>query len=205
MLDHLVYATDDVDRSVDELEVLLGVRASQGGQHPGRGTRNALLALGDASYLEIVGPDAAQPVSPSPRWFSVDTLTAPRIVTWAAKAVHLETLRATAAREGIDIGAVANGERTRPDGVKLQWQLTSPLTVIADGIVPFFIDWGTSAHPAVSAAPGLTLVELRAEHPKPGDVQGILLSLGVTLSVHYASTPALIATIDGPRGRIELR
>jgi hypothetical protein len=52
-VDHLVYATPDLDRGIDEIEKLLGVRASPGGQHQGRGTRNALVALGPTAYLEI--------------------------------------------------------------------------------------------------------------------------------------------------------
>ena len=60
MVDHLVYATPDVEQSVAELEARLGVRASPGGQHLGLGTYNALLALGEACYLEIVGPDPLQ-------------------------------------------------------------------------------------------------------------------------------------------------
>ena len=36
-VDHLVYATPDLDSGVEEIEKLLGVRATPGGQHPGRG------------------------------------------------------------------------------------------------------------------------------------------------------------------------
>lgn len=98
--------------------------------------------------------------------------------------------------------AIKCGRRTWMDGVELAWQLTSPLAVIDYGVVPFFIDWGALAHPALSAAQGLTLVDLRAEHPLSDQVQRMLTLLGVTLNVRYGTTPALIATIDGPHGRI---
>ena len=70
---------------VEQLEKLLGVRATPGGQHPGAGTRNALIALGPTTYLEVVGPDPDQPQPDNTRLFGVDGLTAPRLVTWAAK------------------------------------------------------------------------------------------------------------------------
>lgn len=205
LIDHLVYATPDVDQSITELEARFGIRASLGGQHAGKGTRNALLALGSRTYLEIVGPDHAQPTPESPRWFDIDTLTAPRLVTWAVHGSALTQLAKNAARKDVHLGDVLAGNRTRPDGVRLLWEYTDPRTMMSEGLVPFFIDWGVSPHPAARAAHGLTLVELRAEHPSPDSVVRMLDVLNVVIPVTKASASALCAIIDGPNGRMELR
>jgi len=204
-VDHLVYATPDLNRGVEEIEKLLGVRATPGGQHPGRGTRNALIALGPATYLEIIAPDPEQPPPETPRPFGIDGLKGSRLVAWAAKGVDLERLRDEAARKGARLGNVMSGSRRRPDGVLLSWRYTDPKTVLADGLVPFFIDWGQSPHPANTAAPGASLIALRAEHPDAQRVQRLLRELGLDLPVQSGATPALVAIIDSPRGRVELR
>lgn len=204
-VDHLVYGAPDLDAGVERIEQLLGVRATPGGRHPGGGTRNALLALGPATYLEIIGPDPDQPRPSEPRTFGIDDLTTPRLVAWAAKATSLEQLVQDAKRNGITLGAVSSGSRRTPAGALLAWRYTSPRVVLADGLVPFFIDWGTTTHPARGAASGARLVDLRAEHPDPARVRTVLKKLGLDLPVAPAPAPALVATIDGPRGRLELR
>lgn len=204
-VDHLVYATPDLQAGIDRIERLLGVRASPGGQHPGRGTRNALVSLGAGTYLEIVGPDPDQPPPAQPRPFAIDDLKEPRLMAWAAKGTGLEQLARDAARGGVTLGEVIAGSRRRTDGVMLTWRYTDPRTVVADGLVPFFIDWGSTPHPAVSAAQGASLVALRAEHPDPLRVQNALRQVRIELAVGRGPRPALVAVVSGPRGRVELR
>lgn len=204
-VDHLVYATPDLQIGVERVERMLGVRASPGGQHPGRGTRNALLSLGPGAYLEIIGPDPDQPPPAQPRPFGIDDLKEPRLVTWAAKGKDLEQLASTAQSRGVKLGDVTSGSRRRGDGVMLSWRYTDPRTVVADGVVPFFIDWGKTPHPATTATQGASLVALRAEHPDAEQVQRMLSGLGLDLKVQPGSRTALIAIISSPRGRVELR
>jgi len=204
-LDHLVYATPDLNLGIDTIEKLLGVRATVGGQHPGLGTRNALVALGPTSYLEIIGPDPEQPKPAGPRRFGIDELKAPRIVRWVAKSNELEKVAATAAQKSVKLGPVIPGSRKRPDGVVLAWRYTDPNVVEANGLIPFFIDWGTSPHPSATAARGAMLINVRAEHPDAERVQKMIEALGLDLRVQKGSAPAIIATIESPRGRVELR
>ena len=205
LVDHLVLATPDLQRGIDVIEQQLGVKATPGGQHPGLGTRNALVALGPTSYLEIIGPDPDQPKPAGPRRFGIDDLKAPRIVRWVVKSSELEAVSARAARSNVTLGVVMPGSRRRPDGVVLSWRYTDPNTVAADGLVPFFIDWGASPHPALTAARGASLVQLRAEHPDLERVQRMLDRLGLDLRITRGFPPAIIATIDSPHGRVELR
>jgi hypothetical protein len=202
-VDHLVYAVPVLEQGIADMEKLLGVRASFGGPHPGRGTHNALLSLGPTVYLEIIARDPNQTVEP--RLFGIGKLDRARLVSWAANGTALEELQHTAANNGIAVGAVAAGARQRPDGVMLAWRYTDPGVAGTDGVIPFFIDWGTSAHPARTAPTGATLAELRAQHPSAALIQKQLQQLGLSLPVDTGPSPALIAIIAGPRGRVELR
>lgn len=204
-VDHLVYATLDLGRGVEEIENLLGVRATPGGQHPGRGTRNALIALGPSSYLEIIAPDPQQPEPKQPRSFGIDKLKRSKLVAWFVKASDLSRFRNEAVRLGVPYGEVMSGSRRRPDGTELSWHFTDASVLVGDGLVPLLIDWGQSPHPASTAAKGASLVALQAEHPNPESIRKMLRDLAVDLEVKAGSNVELIATIECPRGQVKLR
>lgn len=205
MVDHLVYAGPDLHAAADKVEALLGVKATPGGPHPGRGTRNMLIAIGPSAYIEIIGPDPEQPKPVLPRPFGIDALRESKLVTWSAKESDLAGRVRAAAGRGVSLGALGEGSRQRPDGLLLKWNYTDPRTVVADGLVPFFINWGATPHPAASAVKGGTLVALRAEHPDAERIRTTLGQLAIVMPVQQAASISLIATIDTPRGRIELR
>jgi hypothetical protein len=204
MLDHLVYAVPNLDAAIDELQERTGVRPERGGSHPGRGTQNALLGLGVVMYLEIIGPDAAQP-GPAEPWLGIDESMSPRLATWAAKSPDIDAQVAHAKAAGYDPGPVVAGNRRRPDGSMLEWRLTVRPEPAGSGLVPFLIDWGLSDHPSKAAPRGCRLTSLSAVHPRAASVSATLGALRVSLTVVEGHPPALIAVLDTPRGSVELR
>ena len=203
-VDHLVYAAPDLAAAVDRLEARLGVRAAVGGRHPSEGTRNFLMALGPAVYLEIVGPDTEAAAPSRPRWFGIDERREARLVAWAARGEDLERVAAAAAAAGVRLGPVGSGSRQTADGHVLSWRFTDPRAVVEGGVVPFLIDWGRTPHPALSAPRGAILEGLRAEHPDPERVQKALAALDLTLPVCRGPVPALMALLETPNGAVEL-
>ena len=204
LADHLVIAAPDMDSAVDALEERIGVRASAGGKHPGIATHNCLLSLSDTCYLEVIGPDPSQTPPDFPRPFRIDELTEPALVTWAIKESDLEGRLAAARESGYDPGQIMPLSRQSPHGL-LEWRLTMRQERAGGGIVPFLIDWGATPTPALTSAKGCTLIDLRAEHPDPDEVQRLLGTLGVELRVDEAPEPAMIALLDTPNGEIEVR
>src|ERR1700731_931484 len=148
VLDHILLGCNDLNRGIAFVEEHTGVRAAFGGVHPGRGTRNALLSLGERHYLEIIAPDPQQAGAPDTR--NLRKLAEPRLVGWAAHPGDISQFAAHLRSAGIDFEGPTPGSRKRPDGRLLQWK-TLNLKNNDQGILPFFIEWqADSPHPSTA-------------------------------------------------------
>jgi len=200
LLDHILLGCNDLDHGISFVEQNTGVRAAFGGVHPGRGTRNALLSLGERRYLEIIAPDPEQTEVPDA--YGLRRLDQPRLVTWAAHPGDIQALADRLKKAGIAAEGPTPGSRKRPDGRLLQWK-TLNLEDTRNGLLPFFIEWSAdSLHPSADSPKGCTLVRFEALTPDVGALAATLKQLDLDLPVAKAGAAQLRAVIAGPKGNL---
>ena len=197
MIDHILFAVPNLAEGVAEFRQRVGVDPVKGGSHTNLGTANYLVGLGGTAYFEIIGPDPDQPDPAQPRPLGIDNLTASRVVGWCARPPDLDRTVDVARSRGYDPGTPRAMSRRAADGTLLTWRLTSFPTDPADALVPFLIDWGTSAHPSANL-PTLPLQSLEAEHPDPDLIRMRLAALDIDLPVRTGPEPRLVVTLQGP-------
>ena len=83
--------------------------------------------------------------------------------------------------------------------------LDSHLRVPHLALVPFFIDWMDSVHPAKTAPRGGSLVKIEVVTPVPDRLRGIYKVLGLDITIASAPVAGFCATIDSQKGRQNLR
>jgi hypothetical protein len=200
--DHLILGCNDLDLGIALVEERTGVRAAAGGAHPGRGTRNALLALGPGRYLEIIARDPAQSTL---AWFpALAEMREPRLLGWAARTPDLDALAPRLRGAGIGFQGPTAGSRTRADGTTLRWR-TLMLADDQHGLLPFFIAWAPDAvHPSADSPSGCVLTRFAIEAPDPDRLAALTRVLGVSVPVAHAPAPRLLASVEGPAGTLDV-
>ena len=204
LLDHLLLGSPDLQSGIEFVEEHTGVRATFGGVHPGRGTQNALLSLGERRYLEIIAPDPAQPGVKNPIASNLHSLTEPRLIGWAAHPGSVSAFAEKLRAAGVKFEGPTPGSRKRPDGKLLNWQIVS-LADTASGLLPFFIEWGQdSVHPSADAPKGCSLLSFAAETPDPEKLATTLKTLNLDLPITKAEKSRLHAIISGSKGNLDV-
>jgi hypothetical protein len=185
-LDHLSYACgpDGLASTVARLSDRLGVAIPRGGVHPGYGTANAIAALTDGVYLEVVGALEHPAADKAPFGQAVKRRTQAG-GGWLAWVIAVEDLAPIEHR--LERPAV-EGHRVRPDGALLRWRQIGVSDTIANPLLPFFVQWASDPH----------------EHPAVGQVAGVRLT-GLELAGNPADLSAWLPdAVDDPLDDVDI-
>ncbi len=210
-LDHIVVAAHDLKQGVAWLAERLGVTLPAGGIHKTMGTHNHLMQLGEQSYLELIAINPAAQVPGVPRWFNLDQdllrqslKNEPRLITWVMNTSNLKQLTDSVE---FDIGKPTALSR---DNLSWEIAVTDDGRLIADGLLPYCLQWHSSPHPSTGMANlGCTLNSLTLFHNRVNWLEDRLQALGARQLVEVESiddsqAPYLSAVIDCPLGQVTL-
>jgi Glyoxalase-like domain len=199
-IDHVIVGIADLEQGIRLLTELTGVTPERGGQHPGRGTQNALLSLGPRTYLELLAP-AGEPSEEMKFLAGLQKLTP---IGWAIGARDLDATKSRLEAADFRVSAPRDGSRVRPDGQVLRWR-TAALEDVPGDLTPFLIEWSAQTpHPATTSPAGCTLESLEIGGPKIESLAKLVTELRLGATVHDGTAPELSLTLDCPAGRVTL-
>ncbi len=197
-IDHLVWYCADLVKGRDEIAAHLNAAPAYGGEHPGEATANWLLALGPSTYLEILGRDGAQSeASLDP---AIRALSGSGLYHWAVSGADLGALQKKARLAGLSGSELVSGGRMMPGGQRLSWTCFGLHSHEFGALVPFFIDWLGSEHPAMSAPPGARLSKFEVFTPRAAELRRLYGLLGLEFAVVERAWPGFSATLESRRG-----
>ncbi len=210
-LDHIVIAAATLKQGADYIRSTLGVEIPKGGVHQTMGTHNCLMQLGNDAYLEVIAINPGGNAPASPRWFGLDTTLLraairhkPRLITWIINTPEIHQLVGSA---GFDLGTPIALSR---DELKWEIALTDDGRLLADGMLPYCIQWHSRPHPSRGMADrGCLLQSLTIHHNRPRWISGRLDAIEASHLVDVepladTRAPYLSAIIDTPTGTLTL-
>jgi Glyoxalase-like domain len=193
----------DLAAAAREIEARHGLASIEGGRHPGWGTANRIVPLGE-TYLELVAvvdeSEAAQ--SAFGRWVARMHPKLAEPLGWAVRTHQLDDV---AQRLGLTVDA---GSRAGRDGRLVRWRLAGIEQAAAEPSLPFFIEWehGTSLPgraPATHRAGAVQIAELQLD----GDVDRVTAWLGghrLPVTVRPGAPAVARILLTGAAGEIAL-
>ncbi len=177
-VDHVVVGIRSLDEGIAAFERLSGITAERGGQHPTRGTENALVSLGAGRYLELIAPRQDAPANAD--LDRMRALAQPAIIAWAVNVSDMDAARRATSAVGVTLGADKPGSRVTPSGETLRWA-TADISAPRIATAPFFIRWSASTpHPSTTSPTGCSLSAFEVHDPAAADLSRALNALRVS-------------------------
>ena len=136
-LDHVIVAVTDLEAVARAVEERYGLASIEGGRHPGWGTANRIVPLGE-TYVELIAVVDADEAARSDfgSWVAAGATPVGTPLGWAVRTADLD---AVAGR--LDL-AVEAKSRQDASGRRLHWRLAGVREATAEPSLPFFIEWG---------------------------------------------------------------
>jgi glyoxalase-like protein len=158
-IDHVIYATADLDDAAARVEAQLGLPAMEGGRHEGHGTSNRIVPLG-GGYLELVAvvdPDEAQQSIFGRAIQGRLARAGGGLLGWA---VAVDDVDAVAARLGLTTSTISRKG--------LSARLAGLAEAMAEPFLPFFIarDPGVPDPGAAGEAGGISWLEVAGDRQR---------------------------------------
>jgi len=179
-LDHAIVALRSLD-AAERIGEALGLHVTRGGEHPGRGTHNAIIRFG-ADYLEFIAvadPTLAASTAPG-RALQAFLGQGEGWLGFALASDDLAGDVAAARGRGLVLEDPEEGSRLRPDGTLMSWQTARVVGSPWGGTLPFLIQHRTPLDERVSWAPaaGHTLGAtcISAVSVATGDLEALVVS-----------------------------
>jgi hypothetical protein len=187
-LDHIVLSTPDLELGINAFEKTTGCKPIIGGSHRNLGSKNALAGVEDdeSVYIELIGPDPENPEGKLGARLAQEKATLSPYHC-AIRTHDLQTVQERARQLGFEPGEILDMTRTTPDGIVLVWKVLFLGGHNLGGIVPFFIDWMDSVHPAgsLSKVVGGSALSVKIQVPVGnklpellGEIEGIQCQAG---------------------------
>ena len=133
----MLLAVTDLAAAADAIEARHGLASIEGGRHPGWGTANRIVPLGE-TYVELIAvvDPAEAPGSAFGSWVAAGATRAGRPLGWAVRTDDLDDV---AGRLGLTVDAKS---RKDASGRTLRWRVAGIEEAAAEPSLPFFLEWG---------------------------------------------------------------
>lgn len=198
-LDHVIVAARDLARAVDDWRAL-GLEATDGGVHPTRGTRNAIVRFPDRTFLELMTVDDREKVRASaPAMLAMMELHPDGAINWALRTDDVAAARRELTAKGFAVGALWNGEGRRDSGKVARWRTFS----IDEPAFPFVLqyDGAPTSEPSARGLPvtgiAAAIVQGVSAHPLADRLARAFGSIGSDGRVRFDSGEAIV--VEEPR------
>jgi hypothetical protein len=135
-IDHVILGVHDLEVAGQRMLDQYGLASVPGGRHPGWGTGNRIIPLGE-DYVELMAVLDRREAEASfvGRSLLDRVADGDRLVGWC---VGTNDIDGAAARLGLEVGS---GSRVRPDGVVVRWRFVGAEVALKRRCLPFFISW----------------------------------------------------------------